>query len=259
MLRLPQQAGAASQPAGRTLGARRPRRTRPRTQPTAHAPGYLAAALRRSARRAGGRSLPPAAHTGRVDGRSAAPRCARRAEAGAVAHGWKAAACEAAAAAAHAASTIFRVMRADPRPAACHAPSPPTVSLPGAWTQRPPAVRGLLNIHIICAKQGARFTRRRPCRPRRTTSSSVRASLRTRKGCAWRPFAISRPAARPRASCSCSTDTGARSCIVGGGGWRAARSLPDICWRVAQLAHAVRVAARPGTGRAAHKVRRHGR
>ena len=44
-----------------------------------------------------------------------------------------------------------------------------------------------------------------------------------------------------------------------GGGWRAARSLPDICWRVAQLAHAVRVAARPGTGRAAHKVRRHGR
>ena len=145
MLRLPQQAGAASQPAGRTLGARRPRRTRPRTQPTAHAPGYLAAALRRSARRAGGRSLPPAAHTGRVDGRSAAPRCARRAEAGAVAHGWKAAACEAAAAAAHAASTIFRVMRADPRPAACHAPSPPTVSLPGAWHTAAASSSWLLN------------------------------------------------------------------------------------------------------------------
>lgn len=99
-------------------------------------PGYLAAALRRSARGTCARILTPAAHAWLVDGRSATCLCARSAEAG---HGWKATACEAATAAVHAASINFRDMRRTPAallPPRANRPHDPSSLVP-PWRPSP--------------------------------------------------------------------------------------------------------------------------
>lgn len=100
-------------------------------------PGYLAAALRRSARGTGARILPPAAHAWLVDGRSATCRCAQSAEAE---HGWKATTCETATAAVHAASINFRDM--------CRSPAPAPAPRSGTRTPpRPPlATRDVMDV-----------------------------------------------------------------------------------------------------------------